>query len=320
MTTVFCLWLSLGGLTTSANGQDAGVAYGTERVAEKLASSSARVLLLARGASYLDVLSAGNPALSSAQDTVDEAIPNDLSTAVPTPRVERGSHQIVAEDTVAHAKKPLPLVEASGQSSPRHEPAHSEGVTEAAFAQPTLTPAEPQPVVLKSFEGRTSGADCTATLTWETASEQGSWAYEVQSSDDGQAFTALGTVPSKNRLTGATYTFRAGALPEARYFRLKLLDVGGASTYGPVVVLDAACTASKLLIAPNPARDQATVRGLPPGRSQALLYNATGQCVARASGEGSIALPLSELPAGVYLLKAVSESGAQAGSAKLVKE
>jgi hypothetical protein len=245
----------------------------------------------------------------------------NCDTVVSTPYVVCDSQQLHAQATAVSIKNQLHLVASGYSRSPFNEPDRRQIIAKAAALPQTLTGLpDPQPVVLKSFEGRTSGTDCTATLTWQTVSEQGSWAYEVQSSGDGQDFTTLGTVPSKNRLTGATYTYRAGTLPEARYFRLKLLDVAGAATYSPVVVVDAACTASQLLIAPNPARDQATVRGLPPGRSQALLYNATGQCVASASGQGSIALPLSELPAGVYLLKAVSETGTQAGSAKLVKE
>jgi hypothetical protein len=263
----------------------------------------------------LSVASTGNSRLCSAQGRADEVVSYNC------PYVVCDNQQLHAQVTDVGIKNQLHLVASGYSRSPFNEPDRRQIIVKAAALPQTLTGLpDPQPVVLKSFEGRTSGTDCTATLTWQTVSEQGSWAYEVQSSGDGQDFTTLGTVPSKNRLTGATYTYRAGSLPEARYFRLKLLDVAGAATYSPVVVVDAACTASQLLIAPNPARDQATVRGLPPGRSQALLYNATGQCVASASGEGSIALPLSELPAGVYLLKAVSETGTQAGSAKLVKE
>jgi hypothetical protein len=269
----------------------------------------------------LSVASTGNSPLCNAQGRAAEVVSYNCDTVVSTPYVVCDSQQLHAQATAVSIKNQLHLVASSCHRSPCNDPDHRQIIAEAAALPHTLiSPSDPQPVVLKSFEGRTSGTDCTATLTWQTVSEQGSWAYEVQSSGDGQDFTTLGTVPSKNRLTGATYTYRAGTLPEARYFRLKLLDVAGAATYSPVVVVDAACTASQLLIAPNPARDQATVRGLPPGRSQALLYNATGQCVASASGEGSIALPLSELPAGVYLLKAVSETGIQAGSAKLVKE
>jgi hypothetical protein len=269
----------------------------------------------------LSVVSTGNSPLCSAQGRADEVVLYDCGTVVATPYIVCGSQRLQAQATALGIKNQLHPVASSYPRSPFNEPDRRQIIAEpAAFPQTLISSPDPQPVVLKSFEGRTSGIDCTATITWQTVSEQGSWAYEVQSSGDGQDFTTLGTVPSKNRLTGATYTYRAGTLPEARYFRLKLLDVAGAATYSPVVVVDAACTTSQLLIAPNPARDQATVRGLPPGRSQALLYNATGQCVASASGEGSIALSLGDLPAGVYLLKAVSEAGIQAGSAKLVKE
>jgi hypothetical protein len=251
----------------------------------------------------LSVASTGNSSLCSAQSKAYEVVPHDCGTVASTPYVICGSQRLQVQATAVGIKKQLHPVAGGYHRSSGSATDRRQIIAEVAvFSQALISPPDSLPVVLKSFEGNASGIDCTATLTWQTVSEQGSWAYEVQSSGDGQDFTTLGTVPSKNRLTGATYTYRAGSLPEARYFRLKLLDVAGAATYSPVVV------------------DQATVRGLPPGRSQALLYNATGQCVASASGEGSIALPLSELPAGVYLLKAVSETGIQAGSAKLVKE
>lgn len=282
MNGVFCLWLSLVGPVSSAQHQNAGLNCRNGYFLAEVFTDTTKTTV-------------GNNLLSTPKAAGTAGTPNP------------------GEDASELA--------AAGADNLFDEPSRIHLMAEAAaYSKSVISVADSLPVVLKSFEGHTSGTDCTAQITWQTASEQGSWAYEVQTSADGQAFTTLGTVPSKNRLTGANYTFRAGALPEARYFRLKLLAVGGASTYSPVVVVDAACTASKLLIAPNPARDQATVRGLPPGRSQALLYNATGQCVARASGEGSIALPLDDLPVGVYLLKAVSEGGNQAGSAKLVKE
>ena len=161
--------------------------------------------------------------------------------------------------------------------------------------------------------------DCTATLTWQTATEHNSYAYEVQGSADGQAFAPLSTVPSRNRATGATYSFRAGRLADLHYFRLRMLDIGGAAAYSQVVTL-AGCASGPLLVAPTPARDQATVSGLPAGRCLGLLYSATGQMVAQGSGTATISLRLGSLPPGIYLLKVQSESGATVGTAKVVKE
>lgn len=183
-----------------------------------------------------------------------------------------------------------------------------------------LGSAAPLPVVLTSFSGSVVPEGCLATLTWQTAAERNSYAYEVQASADGQAFAPLGTVPSKNRAAGAAYSYRVGPLAGPQYFRLRLLDADGLATYSPVVALAPACAAGPLLVAPNPVRDQATVSGLPPGRSQLLLYNASGQCVVRATGEGSATLHLGALPPGVYLLRVLSAGGTAAGSLRLTKE
>jgi len=51
-----------------------------------------------------------------------------------------------------------------------------------------------------------------------------------------------------------------------------------------------------------------------------VLYSATGQVVAQASGTATISLRLGSLPAGIYLLKVQREGGAAVGTAKVVKE
>jgi hypothetical protein len=178
---------------------------------------------------------------------------------------------------------------------------------------------EPLPVTLTSFSGRVAPDDCTATLTWQTATEHNSYAYEVQGSADGQAYERLSTVPSRNRAAGASYSFRVGRRVDLAYFRLRMLDIAGAEAYSPVVTLGS-CGATPLLVAPNPARDQVTVSGLPAGRCLGLLHSATGQVVAQASGTGTISLGLGSLSPGIYLLKVQSESGASVGTAKVVKE
>ncbi|RYY09678.1 MAG: T9SS type A sorting domain-containing protein, partial [Cytophagaceae bacterium] len=139
-------------------------------------------------------------------------------------------------------------------------------------------------------------------------------------SNDGKAFALLGTVPSQNRAAGAGYTFRAGAVLGTRYFRLRMVDADGTATYSPVLTLTATCEVAPLLLVPNPVRDYVLVSGLPAGRCQLLVYNATGQRVVHTTAEGSARLILSSLPAGVYLLKVIAEDGTPASTTRLVKE
>jgi hypothetical protein len=174
-------------------------------------------------------------------------------------------------------------------------------------------------VVLTSFSGRVDD-DCTATLTWQTASERNSRAYEVQASANGKTFAPLGTVPSENRAAGASYTYRAGSVLGTRYYRLRMVDADGTAAYSPVVTLRATCEVEPLQLVPNPVRDYALVSGLPAGQCQLLLYNATGQRVLKLTAEGSARLVLSNLPAGVYLLKVLAPDGTPRSTTRVVKE
>jgi hypothetical protein len=176
-------------------------------------------------------------------------------------------------------------------------------------------------VVLASFTGRPEAGSCAATLTWRTVSEVNSQLFEIQTSANGRQFATVGTVPSQNQLAGASYSFRTPALAAGvQYVRLRLLDADGTTTYSPVLPLVATCATMPLALAPNPARDQVLVSGLPAGPVRLFLYNALGQCVSQCEAVGSTALPLAGLPPGIYLLKVLDSSGAASGSARLVKE
>lgn len=312
-------------LTTNAYNANGGLEGNTDLLGrDKLlasydASGIAGVFNIAGGVNSLSIVSAGNPPLFSAQGTNDTTVPYDRGTIQGTQFTIYGSGQLqLRADTVSILNQLHPIA-GGNHSSPVTDPELTQIINEAAaFFQPLIC-AAPLPVTLTSFSGRVAPDDCTATLTWQTATERNSYAYEVQGSADGQAYTALSTVPSRNRAAGASYSFRVGRLAELRYFRLRMLDIDGTAAYSPVVTL-AGCGAAPLAVAPNPARDRVTVSGLPAGRCLGVLYSATGQVVAQASGTATISLPLGSLPPGIYLLKVLGESGATVGTAKVVKE
>jgi acetyl esterase/lipase len=314
-------------LTTTAYNSNGGLEGNTDLPAPNNllgtydASGIAGVVNIAGGVNNINIVNAGNPPLYSAQGTADDVVPYNCGTIQFTRFTVCGSGALQPQAAAVGIANQLHSIANGSHSSPVTDPEFTQIINEAAaFLQTTvLCPAGPLPVTLTSFSGRVAPEDCTATLNWQTATEHNSYAYEVQGSADGQAFAALSTVPSRNRAAGATYSFRVGRLADLHYFRLRMLDIGGAVAYSPVVTL-AGCAAGPLLVAPTPTRDQATVSNLPAGRCLGLLYSATGQMVAQASGTTTISLRLGSLPAGIYLLKVQSESGATVGTAKVVKE
>ena len=190
----------------------------------------AGVFNIAGGVADLNIVSAGNPPLYSAQGTADEVVPYDCGTVNPSTYVLCGSHQIQLRATQVGIANQLHPVVGGNHASPGNEPDRSQIIAEAStFLQ---------------------------------------------------------------ALVCATAPLSAGA----------------------------ASPASPLLIAPNPIRDQLSVSGLPAGRSQLLLYDATGRLVGQARAEGAATWPTADLPPGLYFLKALNEAGTTIGSAKILKE
>lgn len=286
------------------------------------ARNLAGTLSLAGAVATLSVVSAGNPPLFSAHGDMDNTVPYNSGPAFGVSTYTLyGSGVIHPQATSVGIVNQLYTI-AGGDHGSARTAANSPAIiaAAAAFFQKLIC-AAPLPVGLASFTGQlVASPACAATLSWRTASELNSQAYEVQASADGQLYAPLGSVRSQNNPTGAAYSYAVGALAGTRYFRLKILDLDGTFTYSSVVTLTATCPARPLLLAPNPARDQVQVSGLPEGTSRLLLYNATGQCVAQVRAEGHATLSLASLPPGVYWLRAVSESGAASSSARLVKD
>jgi acetyl esterase/lipase len=292
---------------------------GTPLLGTYTSKGIAGVFNIAGGVNDLGLLNTGSPPLYSAHGTNDTTVPYNCGTVLFFAIC--GSGALKPQADAVSIPNQLHSIAGGSHSDPVTGTEFTQIIKEAAaFLQSkVLCPAAPLPVTLTSFTGRVAPDDCTATLTWQTATEHNSYAYEVQGSSDGQTYERLSTVPSRNRATGASYSFRVGRRVDLGYFRLRMLDIDGTAAFSPVVAL-AGCGAAPLLVAPNPARDQVAVSGLPAGRCLGLLHSATGQVVAQASGTGTISLQLGSLPPGIYLLKVQSESGTAVGTAKVVKE
>jgi acetyl esterase/lipase len=285
------------------------------------ARSLAGTFNLAGAVATLGVLSAGNPPLYSVHGDNDAVVPYGYGPVYGSSYYLYGSGAMQPQAANLGIVNQLLTITGGDHSSSRAVASRTAINTAAAAFFQTVLCAAPLPVVLASFSGRPEAGTCAATLTWRTASEVNSQAFDVQASADGRQFATLGSVPSQNRPTGASYTFRTPALAAGvQYVRLRLRDADGTAAYSPVLTLVASCAATQLALAPNPARDHVLISGLPAGPVQLLLYNALGQRVRELAAAGGAPLSLAGLPPGVYLLKVFDASGAASSSARLVKE
>jgi predicted dienelactone hydrolase len=118
------------------------------------------------------------------------------------------------------------------------------------------------PVELVSFTGRRSGTE--VTLRWETAGEQNNAGFEVQRSRDGMAFETAGFVAGHgSSMEAHTYTFNDRG-SDARWYRLRQVDLDGTATLSPVIdVGDATASAGiGMTILPQPVAAQSRLATL----------------------------------------------------------
>jgi hypothetical protein len=174
--------------------------------------------------------------------------------------------------------------------------------------------ATPLPVVLTQFTATPAGP-AAVRLTWATASEQNSAAFEVERSLDGKTFALIGRVAAAGTSSSArSYALLDGQLPTGAallYYRLKQVDADADGTsYSPVRTVALTGAAAGLNLYPNPTHGAATLVGAQPGAAVTVL-DALGRAVTRASADaaGTAALTLpAGLPPGVYVVRAGSQA------------
>ena len=164
-------------------------------------------------------------------------------------------------------------------------------------------------------------ADGTAILAWTTASEQDCAEFIVQRSDDAEVWTDAGRVGcSGNSSSMRHYRFEdhAPSGTAFSYYRLKQVDINGASETFPVLVLGRCGEAGTLAVWPNPFSDLLNIR-LPAGmqesgRAIVVVRDMAGRELMRSNvdwtdGSGAVLKGCSGLPAGPCSIELVTPAG-----------
>ncbi|MBC6610416.1 T9SS type A sorting domain-containing protein [Hymenobacter sp. BT507] len=173
----------------------------------------------------------------------------------------------------------------------------------------------PLPVELVSFTAK--AVQQNAVLNWRTASEKSNDHFVVERSVDGVAFVPVGSVKGNGSTSAAhDYQFKDGdAAQVARqlHYRLRQVDQDGTESLSPVRTVQFAAVATVApTLYPNPASTSTKLdlRGLTTGNYQVRVLDMTGRAVASYSVEGGVVatLPVTQLPAGSYLVDVQSEA------------
>jgi hypothetical protein len=168
----------------------------------------------------------------------------------------------------------------------------------------------PLPVTLASFTAQARLGQ--VLLRWATATEQANAQFELERSADGRRFETVYTVAGQGTTASAhTYShLDAQPLPGLSYYRLRQVDLGGTSTYSPVVSVQLAEPAIALAYpTPTAGSLQLDLRPYPAQACEIRVLNTLGQLVQHDRLLGGQVQPLAlHLPAGTYLL-CLSQAG-----------
>jgi hypothetical protein len=194
---------------------------------------------------------------------------------------------------------PLDVASVTGNAAAGSVSTLALGTFGNAFTLGSLSPSNPLPVTWTDFQGFLQ--DDKAVLAWETASEENSAFFEVQRSENGKSYTAIGTVPaSGTTVEKHRYTFTDPDLLQAGrfvYYRLRQVDNDGAESYSDVVrvQLPSEHDLLPLRVYPNPATTPVVHLNK---RTSVNITNALGRIVHSAADVQEV--DTAGWPAGVY--------------------
>jgi len=183
------------------------------------------------------------------------------------------------------------------------------------------------PVTLTSFDAKL--ADNKVMLSWEDATEFKFSHFMVQRSVNGVDYADAAMIFADGNLHGkADYAYNDKVNTSAKgviYYRLKMVDIDGASVYSAIRIIRIGDQAQSLSVVayPNPVVNdlRVTVPQTWQDKQVALdLYNTNGQVVkhivASHSSQTEV-INVTDMPAGMYVLKA--STGTETAVQKIMK-
>jgi hypothetical protein len=169
----------------------------------------------------------------------------------------------------------------------------------------------------------------TTNLTWNTASEVNLRGFDVErSADGGQTFTRVATISARGGNSVNTYTHLddVGGITGKVFYRLKMTDVDGKISYGPIRFVVVAASAMPMEVLPNPfvANLTAVVYARHDEELLVKVISMKGEQLymdrrAVQKGANTLALNLQTLASGSYILEVVHEDGT-AETKKVMKQ
>lgn len=197
--------------------------------------------------------------------------------------------------------------------------ANIKSITPATY---TVFWGNPLPVTFIGFDVYKNAG--TSVLKWITASEQNNKGFEIQRSNDGLTWLAIGFVNTKsvsgNSSEKLSYSFNDNnPLAGTNYYRLQQIDFDGKYQYSDVRSLNFD-NKKEIRIYPNPTQKELFIQGLT-GSNTISVVNTTGQVLMQVVTKNNAqqTIDVSRFTKGIYFITVKGENGS-ASKFKIVKE
>lgn len=185
------------------------------------------------------------------------------------------------------------------------------GINSTTLSGTMVNNSAPLPVTFSKFAATVKGQN--TLLQWETASEQNNKGFEVERSNDGATWSAVGFVATQaangNSKATLAYTFSDANTGSKAYYRLKQIDLNAAYEYSAIVAVEGVKAGQATVsVYPNPTSGNISLSGLS-ASEQVYVYNNLGQVqqVATQQNAQQVNLNLSNLSNGIYYIQAGQE-------------
>lgn len=176
------------------------------------------------------------------------------------------------------------------------------------------------PVTLISFTNQVQ-QNKKVLLKWATSAEESSAYFSVERSMDGVQYTSIGKINAAvNSNSVNNYSFvDANPVTGKNYYRLKMVDIDEKTSFSEVLVADISFNGVKIAAYPNPAVNDLTITGVQAGMNIRIMGRDGLLLKAQKAVSNSIKIPITTLPAGIYIVQVVRD-GAIIHSATFIKK
>ena len=178
------------------------------------------------------------------------------------------------------------------------------------------------PVTLIQFKLNRNNSK--VVLNWQTQSEINFSHFELERSNTGQSFYPIATINSSNQLSGSNYSYTDVATANGTtFYRLKMIDKDGSSTYSRVLTDVYTTKSSPLIVYPTVSSGNAVKAIFTPiaKATQLKVLDINGKLMltySLQSGATNQSIETASLNKGIYFIVLQNEGIVQ--SAKLIKQ